>query len=157
MTRSIVKEVSLLRPSVTAAEESVLLMLALARSRPCGRILLARAFALLYQPTLLKQLVPNHLKAQAASWARAVKGRTRAPGLFRAALDQLLALGALADDGPTSAIRVIGNSYELNPQPWWFVEAELGLATADVMTNEVLERLASKLPSSERHELRVSA
>jgi hypothetical protein len=154
--RVVAEEVVLHRPTFSAEQESTLLVLALVRSRPSDRITLARAFELLHQPTLLKKLVPVRLRGQAASWAKEVRGRKRKPGVFRATLDHLFASGALADGGSSSG-RIVATGGSQAPTDWWVREAELGLAAADAMTDELAEALASKLPDADRHELRASA
>jgi hypothetical protein len=144
------------RPNLTAHEETLLIVVALALARPSPRVVLARAFALLYQPALLKRLIPAHLKGRAARWSRQVKRRSPAPGAFRLALDGLVARGTLVE-GPQSAIRLASGAQGTTLQRWWRDEAELALAAADAMTDETLETLASNVPSADRQEIGASA
>jgi hypothetical protein len=144
------------RPTVTAREEALLIVVALAHARPSTRVVLARAFALLYQPALLKRLVPADLKARAARWFRQVKGRLPVGGEFRLALDDLAARGVLVE-GPGSAIRLAFGAQGAALQRWWRDEAELALAASDAMTEATLEILAANVPSADRHEMRASA
>jgi hypothetical protein len=149
-------EVALHRPTVSAAEESLLLLLALVRTRPADQVALARAFELLHQPALLKKLVPARLRVSATAWAKEVKGRTRVAGAFRSALSFLLANATLAGgETRTSPIVLTGTSQA--PTAWWLREAELGLAAADALTEELTDALAAKLPDADRQELRATA
>jgi hypothetical protein len=150
--RAVADDEELVRPSLTAQEESLLLILALAHLRPSNRVALARAFALLHQPTALKKLVPSRLRDRAAHWARAVKGRTAAVGMFRTALDYWLADGKLVDQAGT--IRVKESAPLEGLQSWWAMEAELAFTAADALTEETLEKLVSKVPTVDRAELR---